>query len=189
MRLQRYINEKWLEMLNNHDTDIFVNPSKKEIREILDGSYGFRYFMDFKKKKLYLFSDNIFHRNVVSEGNRSKVEQELGMNWGDYWRGTDKTIAYIIMGDCDKNMNNLNSDAFNQFEGGAESRNGNKAFSKLNELAKLDYTWLSKYGFSPASVRTMVLDTINYIDSYDNNKQPKEKKYSMSSTIFSEGES
>ena len=164
MRFQSYLNEKWYDTVSGHDAEIFVNPSKKEIRDILESADGFRFFMDFRKKKLYLFSDELFHRQVVSEG-ASKLQRELKMNWHNYWEGEDPSIAYVIMGDCDKRMNNINSDAFNQYEGG-EGRPGYIAFSKLNELAKLDYTWLSKYGFSPASVRTIVLETIKYIDEY-----------------------
>lgn len=164
MRLHQYLTEKWYDTLDRNDTDIFVNPSKKEIREILEHGYGFRYFMDFKKKKLYLFNSTIFHRNVVS-AESNKVSRELKMYWGDYWRGTDPTIAYIIMGDCDRNMNNNNSDAFNQYDG-RDGGNGQQALDKLKELSKLDYTWLNKYGFSPASIRTMVLETIEYIEQY-----------------------
>jgi hypothetical protein len=119
--------------------------------------------MDFRKKNLYIFNENVYHREVAGiSGKNTKTSKALDMVWKDYWTGKDDSIAYVIMGDCNKRMTNVNSDVFNDF--GSIPRSGNNALGKLMELQQLDYSWLSKYGFYPDEVKSLVDEVLVQID-------------------------
>jgi hypothetical protein len=70
MRLQSYLNEKFFDaMKHNGDIfEIFVNPSKKELKEVIAFSgHGYRFFIDFKKKNFYAWSDVLFHEPAMGK--------------------------------------------------------------------------------------------------------------------------
>jgi hypothetical protein len=69
MRLKQYLNEEYLKMvkiryLSSHDvTEIFKNPSIKELREV--GPYDIRFIADNKKKILYVWDgDKALHYEI-----------------------------------------------------------------------------------------------------------------------------
>ena len=72
MRLQKFINEKYLTTVHvdwkHFDAEVFVNPSKRELREVAGTGYrgfGYRYLIDFKHKKIYVISENAFHETIM----------------------------------------------------------------------------------------------------------------------------
>ena len=65
MKLKELL-EVWKDSVKSiHDDkktyDIFVNPNKKEVREVKGEFKDVRYIIDFKKKKLYVFSAEFSH--------------------------------------------------------------------------------------------------------------------------------
>jgi hypothetical protein len=164
MRYQRYLNEKFYDGVKVYGTtfEVFKNPTKKELKEVATG-YGYRFIIDFKKKDLYIASDDVFHYDMLDKtplGNEYKLTVEA------YWRGDSKTISYIFMGDTNKQMKRMNSDALIEIAAGKVY----KAIPLLEELKKHDNTWLRKYGINPKDITDLIDDTITtleYIKSHE----------------------
>jgi hypothetical protein len=67
MRLQKYLNEKYIGTATylRLSSDIFENPTRKEIREISKKGYGVRFIADSKTKKIYMGDGyNAFHNMI-----------------------------------------------------------------------------------------------------------------------------
>ena len=73
MRLEQYLNERFLNTVriksgfNAGDYDVFVNPSKKERQEVLSVGGGYRYIIDFLKKKVYVFTTETYHQMIMDD--------------------------------------------------------------------------------------------------------------------------
>lgn len=128
--------EKYLNAIKSPTTsgtyEIFVNPTKKEMKEVDDGG-GYRYVIDHKNKKFYVFSALTFHKNMMN------ATPELP-NFDDYWYKL-KSVEYIYTGDAYKNAHG--SDAMSKF--GGQSLFSQKVSDKLKVLLNQDWSWLSKY--------------------------------------------
>lgn len=50
---------------NRHMQDVFVNPTKKELKEVLKANYNHcRFIADAKNKNIYVFSTDNYHRDT-----------------------------------------------------------------------------------------------------------------------------
>lgn len=162
MRLQRYLNEKFFDGYgNDYYVEIFKNPSggskiSGEMRDV-ESDNGYRVFIDMKKKNVFFATSEVYHNDMLKRS--PKLARELGLDWQKYWDGDDKSIGYIIMGDCDGSMKHFNSDALNSLAG----YDMQSALPYLKELANRDFKWLSKYGFNPKEVIDSVLNAIGEI--------------------------
>ena len=63
--------EKFLNAYNdpwgNGTLEIFVNPTKREMRDIMDKHRNVRFIADSKKRKMYVFPSNALHRRTWDE--------------------------------------------------------------------------------------------------------------------------
>ena len=83
MRLAQYLNEKWTASIDRgygETIEIFLNPSKKEIKEVTAWSgFGYRFLIDFKNKEFYVWTDSLFHEPVMEflkkEGDHRYVDE------------------------------------------------------------------------------------------------------------------
>jgi len=163
MRLQNYLLEKYYDSAGSTGAEIFINPSKRDFKE-MDARYGYRFFIDFRKKNIYMFNSDTYHREVIgTSGKYYKLNKELNLNWESYWNGTADSIEYVIMGDCNMNMSNVNSDSLMELADSWYDR----SLEKVQTLTTHDYNWLSKYGFNPKEVKGMVEE---YLDTMMENK-------------------
>lgn len=141
MKFQRYLNEKYFGTMrtfsgyNSGDYDIFINPSKKEIKEAIGDSAGYRYTIDFKNKKVYVFSANAVHADLFN------VIDELP-TYFMYWNG-DRTHSFIFTGAVEKG-NAHYSDALAIYAG-----------DDLRALLEQDWKWVNKY-LDVKAIRKMI---------------------------------
>lgn len=69
MRLQKYLNEKYLGTVrekwkrSNTDTEVFINPSRKELKEIMNNSDGFAAIIP-DDRDFIAFSGSTLHQSV-----------------------------------------------------------------------------------------------------------------------------
>ena len=91
MRLLQYLTEKYYDSVSG-GTEIFTNPSKRDMKE-MEAVYGYRFFIDFRKKTIYMFEANTYHRDVTgTSGKRTKVAKALVVTSADGKEITDEII-------------------------------------------------------------------------------------------------
>jgi hypothetical protein len=122
MRLQRYLNEKYFGTVRTFtppagDYEIFVNPSKKEMREATDEDGGYRYIIDFKRKKVWMWNANAIHMDIFNVVDEIKPDDDL---------------ALLFTGDFDGKK--YNSDTLNMYD-------EKDAKALLNQ----DWKWVDRY--------------------------------------------
>ena len=144
MRLQQYLKEKYLNTFHqdygNEDFEVFINPSKKELRELVNQEGGFRFLIDFKNKKFYAFSSRMFHDTVISKLPNLP-------NWIEFWK-KGVGLEYIYTGA--KAGDRYESDAMIRF--GAESY---KYEGKLKQLSEQDWRWTGSFIDAKAVKKTV----------------------------------
>lgn len=67
--LEKYLNTISTSGYSAGDYEVFTNPTSKERREVTVASdyRGYRYLLDFKKKKVYIVSSETFHQDLMNE--------------------------------------------------------------------------------------------------------------------------
>jgi len=130
MRFQKYINEKYLNTVHqkfmNIDAEVFINPSRKELRELIDDTGGYRFILDFKNKNMYAFTMDMFHETFFKR-------EDFWMTWNQFWTN-GKNIDKVFTGAVDGINNRVESDMMIRF--GMESYKYKKELQKL-----LDQNW------------------------------------------------
>ena len=150
MRLEKYLNEKYMSTIKAGDTyDIFKNPKKDEIVEVLNVGYGLRIIMDVKKKNIYFASGDIMHRHMLQS---PELKKDLDFSWDDYW-ATGKEADRIVMFDVDNRMTSMNSDSLYNllYIGSSDMRALNR--DRIDALLDNDYKWLKKYDLNPIDIQ------------------------------------
>jgi len=133
MKFERYLHEQYYDALQigSHTFEIFINPSKKEIKEVSNYSgRGYRFIIDFKQKKFYVWADVIFHE-VVMDFMKEQGNKQIP-DFQQYWY-KGKMNDTIFTGSSD--VYGYHSDHMYTLK-----KNGD-----LEKLLKLDMSWLSRY--------------------------------------------
>lgn len=159
MRLEQYITEKYVNSIKNKEKvyDMFVNPSKKEIAEIESQSFngeGFRFLIDFKEKKVYMWSTEVIHEKMIEE-NPSIFPQII---WKEYW-STGLDTDRFMSGHVESGK--VGSDIWRAFEEKAKRLKGNIAKegyqrAKFYNMERNDFSWLAKYDINPNEAKKLV---------------------------------
>lgn len=122
--------EKYLDTIKNYagnEIDIFVNPTKRDMREIKD-SYGYRFIIDFYDKKIYMWSAmGAIHADIVKGLGLDRKKMTNGGYKDRYFTGTVDWLIPRIMSDI--------------FEHGNYDSKHDDIQSMLNQ----DIKWLDKY--------------------------------------------
>lgn len=85
--------------------EVFINPSKRDIRDAIGDSQGYRFIIDWEKKNIYVFTAYQFHETIMN------AIPELP-SFNDFWRKQDeKTTNRIFTGDVYGLNISVNSDA------------------------------------------------------------------------------
>ena len=161
MRLEQYLKEEYFDTTKYSHREIFKNPTKREMRDILamGDAYGFRLFIDLKKKNVYMANAEIFHKSMLDTSDN--LNKELGnLNWYGYWSAETKANEYLLMGSCDSKMKHFISDALDDISREADTDN----LATVKKLTEWDYKWLSKYGFNPKEVKDAVWNYVIWFE-------------------------
>lgn len=139
MKFESYLNEEYIGsftasgfvgLIDEGYTEVFKNPSPKEIREVSeqykDLKGHLRFFIDLKNKNLFIFKANVFHDEVL-----------------DYLHSKNLAGSGLYRGDAKVDGNKLKLTSF------AVSRSTFK-----NMKSKWDDGWTTKYFIKP------ILDTV-----------------------------
>lgn len=158
MKLQRYLNEKYVASMKHGNgggyggmTDVFANPSKKEIKEVesqsFDG-YGFRFIIDFQENIVYMWSNRIIHKWMVAKN--PKLFPDL--KWDEYFMH-HKQVDRYFSGHLDSGQ--IVSDVWNAFARRSPSMTDEdkKPFIAMH---KHDKKWLLKYNIEPRQIQKIV---------------------------------
>lgn len=148
MRLERYLKEKYMASVKSYDGnhyEVFKNPSKAELLDIIADSYGLRIILDAENKNIYIASGEVMHRHMMSS---IDVRKDLKFDWGRYW-ATGEDADHIFMFDVDNRMDNINSDSLYNL-----LYLSNKADRKedIERLLSFDFSWVRKYNLNPKNI-------------------------------------
>lgn len=147
--VEKYLNSmKW----DNKVYDIFVNPTKQEIKELEDNPYSsYRFIADMKTKTLYAFSYELIHNWIISEYSFEYFDH---LSYASYVNEGIDADRYFF-GHIENGR--LESDTWRGFEWrmGRESGSDIK-IENIMKMQKHNKSWLSKYGIPPSSVQKMV---------------------------------
>jgi hypothetical protein len=146
MRLQRYLNEKYFDSLRDGGIEVFVNPSKKEIKDAISVSgYGFRFLVDFKKKLVYVWSDKAFHE-IVMDWMRKKGNKDIP-NFDAYWySGVEATRFFTGSVDKDGSVHSDHTYFLkNRNKDGQVFTEYKEEDSLADIILAQDMGWLNKY--------------------------------------------
>jgi hypothetical protein len=160
MRLKQFLAERYMDTVTgieghrSETFEVFKNPTRKEIKELLDVGYGLRIIADIPKKNIYMASGDIMHRHMLSS---TSVKKDVAFDWNDYW---DKGFGadHIFMFAVDNNMKNIDSDSLYNliFVGSQSMKNENK--TRIDSLLSNDFTWLKKYQLNSTDVMKYITE-------------------------------
>jgi hypothetical protein len=148
--------EKYLDTIKHGSQmyDVFINPDKKELRELSKaGGSGYRFIIDFDTKQIYVMSaSSMIHYDMFS------VIKDIKKitTWEKYHR---EASSRLFTGDCDENdFKNINSDTFILSFRGMRKEDRLK---NLKELRSKDFSWLSKW-MNPKEITDIIDNAIYY---------------------------
>lgn len=110
--------------------EIFINPSKRDLRDAIGDSKGYHFIIDWEKKNVYVFSANQFHETVMNN------IPELP-DFDSFWKqGNEKIINRIFTGDIYGMNGAVNSDAlyadiYKRYQ--------------INDMLDRDWSWVKRY--------------------------------------------
>jgi hypothetical protein len=146
--------EKYLNGMNHngHTFDIFINPSKKEIKELNDeGAHmGWRFIADMDNKNLYAFSGNLIHEWIIKEF-QNKYFKDL--NYEQYVM-TAKGAGKWFLGTVENGMFTI-SDTWTGKQWQSQHPPHNQDMDEIKIMQQQDKAWLKKYGVNPKSIQSM----------------------------------
>jgi len=151
---RKNIKEEWSDTIERQygtkvQFDVFINPSRKEIMEIVDERYKtFRFYAN-SNKKFYVFSSELLHLDVI---------EKFGENWKSRKGLTGTAKVY------GKTIQFLQSDEINAFLQNGPRYTKAEYFKNLIEN---DWSWIDKYlnNFSSDwnEIKKKIEDKLKYI--------------------------
>jgi hypothetical protein len=150
--------EKYLNAVKyTSDTyEVFVNPSKKELRAF---SGGLRGLIDTKTKKLYIWSVWINHHNMVNSN--KMMQRETGLtDFRKYWKEGDQ-LDHIFTFDSEAELDYMNSDNIDYI---AREVTTQKTLDDMNALYDADWSFMKKY-MNPNITKKIIADAINILET------------------------
>lgn len=124
--LEKYLNTIRQSKYNIGDYEVFINPTRRELIEVSEGGYGYRFLFDFKNKKSYAISTNAFHMTLMNE------LSELP-DFDSFWYNGKH--PYILTGDVnivrqEPSSDALYADVYKRFQ--------------VQEMLDMDWSWIPK---------------------------------------------
>ena len=109
---------------------------------MVDGGYGYRFVINFKTKKFYIFNSETYHHEFWM----GLAAQERLPSWSDFW---NRKIAndYIFTGHVDVGNNRVDTDFFLP----------NRNVEDLEKLLDQDWKWVDKY-ISSQQAKNIIID-------------------------------
>lgn len=153
MRFNKYLTEKYYNTFKNpynrkKSFDVFINPTTKELKEVIDGSdqygQGYRYIVDTTKKKVYVFSLDMVHETIFDA-------DPSFPKFLDYWMNGEM-LGHIYTGHVE--YGNDKSDALTHFYKLAKQEKNDidkgittdlDIMHSLDRLTKQDWSFAKKY--------------------------------------------
>jgi hypothetical protein len=136
--------------------EVFVNPSKKELRAF---SGGLRGLIDTKTKKLYIWSVWINHHNMVNSN--KMMQRETGLtDFRKYWKEGDQ-LDHIFTFDSEAELDYMNSDNIDYI---AREVTTQKTLDDMNALYDADWSFMKKY-MNPNITKKIIADAINTLET------------------------
>lgn len=168
-KFQSYLNEKFVNAIKwyNEDIEIFINPSNNEMRDIQTNSpIGYRFFVDFNNKKIYMFSSEIIHLDILEEV-RGLIPN---FSTRDYWLYTsgEKYVDRIFSGHGQWGDKKVYSDTWQK---GCDlwqhiKKYGDLMHPQLIKMLSNDMTWLNKW-LDTKQIKKYTQDLIDKIEEQD----------------------
>lgn len=151
MKFQRFLNEKFYDTYKqySHMIDVFVNPTKKELDEIIKSTplKATRFVVDTDKKDVYMWSIDFAHWTVIG-----KIFRFNAIDY--YTKGV--MVDRLFTGQVEHGM--TTSEAFPyEFSTRRVSR---ETLNKIKELKKKDFDFVEKFGISKKSILLDIERTI-----------------------------
>ena len=163
MKFDKYlINEKFWDAYKNSPSsndviEIFVNPSRRELREIGDGD-GVRGVVDFNSKKVYVWTYMVTH--VAMFGNTDYAKKMGITDLREMWLDGDGLLDAITFTLAPLNSKQTESDLLDFI-----SRHGNEMQLKnLNKVLERDFKWMNKYEGLGDKLKRQIEDTVTKLD-------------------------
>jgi hypothetical protein len=136
--------------------EIFVNPSRKEIADLVEeyGRNTVRFIADKRKKKVYVAASDVFHSDIAKD-----VGLEGYYFFMNTFAGTGKfTQGKILVTDWTDYFNDEEDDILRRLE-------------ELSwEIIEGDYDWLERYNFALDLIEGTARDEIAFIEDYFKDK-------------------
>ena len=154
--LEKYLNSA--KLYDGNTYDIFINPSKKELKEIGDSSYrgtGFRFIIDFKKKNVYAFSTEMIHRWALESFDY--WDDLYYIPYFDKGLGSDRYFFGHVIG------NQVLSDIWSGYEYRIRNLHQDIPIEKIQKMKSYDKSWIKKYGIEPRKLE-WIIDAV--LDAY-----------------------
>lgn len=150
--LEKYIGNIRLDSYSKGDFDVFVNPSKRDIRDIEQQSFnnnGFRFIVDFKKKDVYAWSVGVIHRDII----RQFRKYWNSLDYQDYMSDA-KGIDRYFTGHVESG--NVQSDIWRGFEWRLQMGADPDFIDDLITMKNYDKSWLKKFDINPKDVQKLI---------------------------------
>jgi hypothetical protein len=133
MRLQRYLNEKYYNtIVLNKSTpalsgqfEVFVNPSKKELKEVTDED-GYRFTIDFRTQKVYVQGALSFHEDLFNSTPDLPKHKH-------YWYGDFRLHTQIFTGNFARGTM-IDSDVLGRYKK-----------QEIIDLLEQDWSWVKRF--------------------------------------------
>ena len=136
--------------------DIFKNPTKQEMQDVIANGYGVRIIMDVPKKNIYVASGDIMHRHML-KSDVLKNDLKFGrVEWEAYW-GRGAKADSIFMFSVDNSLMNVDSDSLYNLMFITGSANREAIKENLDKLLALDWNWVRKYGLMPKELTGYIM--------------------------------
>ena len=125
--LEKYLNTiKQTLGYNDGDYEVFINPSKRDLKDAWEGDYGYRFIIDFKNKKTYVAASSVYHTTMMD-----KLPQLPSHD--SFWK--QRKHPYILTGDAEAYNHKVNSDAL---------ISGIYRYEQIGDMLEADWSFVPK---------------------------------------------
>lgn len=167
MRFEKYLKEDFHDSVKIYGkmVDIFVNPSMKELKE-LDPKYGYRFIIDSKKKKFYVWSAEYTHSTILDE----KLIPDFKSHSDYFSRGEGADRFFTGHSDDPSGkFNDIYSDTFYGVHGSSDfgyaaKNHGVEIVNNIRKLKKEDFSFMNKW-FDEKKIYKIIDDTIKLVQT------------------------
>ncbi len=135
---KEYLLEKYITSGKDGDivSDIYVNPTSKEIKEI--GTDSLRFIIDLPNKDIYVFDSNLLHDEAVILLHRTGVLTEF--NYTKYWKEGLDSDKYLTMAVED---DSYYSDSISDMIHRQPNDKKKEIIDKVKKVLSADYSWIT----------------------------------------------